>query len=95
MKSRNIIAVLVVLVIIGAMVFFGVVPREAARRNNPVVVPPPYTVSAAASALHQSLFVADLHADSLLWDHDLLEHDTIGLVDMAKLLRYSRQCWME
>jgi len=87
MKSRNIIAVLVVLVIIGVVVFFGVVPREAARRNNPVVVPPPYTVSVAASALHQSLFVADLHADSLLWDRDLLEHDTIGLVDIPRLIQ--------
>ncbi len=84
---KNLLAVLVVLVIIGAVVFFGVVPREAARRNNPVLVPPPYTVSAAASALHQSLFVADLHADSLLWDRDLLEHDTIGLVDIPRLIQ--------
>jgi membrane dipeptidase len=87
MKSRNIIAALVVLVIIGAVVFFRVVPWEAARRNNPMAVPPPYTVSAAASALHQSLFIADLHADSLLWDRDLLEHDTIGLVDIPRLIQ--------
>jgi len=36
--------------------------------------------------LHASLFVADLHADSLLWDRDLLVHDTIGQVDIPRLI---------
>ena len=76
----------IVLVLAGALVFFGVVPGEVARRNNPVAAPPPYTVSPAASALHASLFVADLHADSLLWGRDLLVHDTMGQVDIPRLI---------
>jgi membrane dipeptidase len=87
MRYRSLTSIAVVLVIAGAVVFFGVVPREAARRNNPVVVPPPYSVSPAASALHESLFVADLHADSLLWDRDLLAYDTIGQADIPRLIK--------
>lgn len=87
MKFRNVVGVVVVLVIAGAVVFFGVVPREVARRNNMVTALPPYTVTPAASALHASLFVADLHADSLLWGRDLLVHDSIGQVDIPRLIR--------
>jgi microsomal dipeptidase-like Zn-dependent dipeptidase len=87
MTCRNAFRVAIALVIVGGLVFFGVVPREVARRNNPVAAPPPYTVSPASSALHASLFVADLHADSLLWDRDLLTYDTIGQVDIPRLLK--------
>jgi len=87
MTCGNAFRVAIALVIVGGLVFFGLVPREVARRNNPVAAPPPYTVSPASSALHASLFVADLHADSLLWDRDLLTYDTIGQVDIPRLLK--------
>jgi len=87
MTCGNALRVAIALVIVGGLVFFGLVPREVARRNNPVAAPPPYTVSPASSALHASLFVADLHADSLLWDRDLLTYDTIGQVDIPRLLK--------
>jgi microsomal dipeptidase-like Zn-dependent dipeptidase len=41
--------------------------------------------SARAAALHQRLFVADLHADTLLWGRDLLERSTRGQVDLPRL----------
>jgi microsomal dipeptidase-like Zn-dependent dipeptidase len=87
MRFRSYALVAVVLVIVGSAVFFGVVPREVARRNNPVAESPPYPVSPAASVLHASLFVADLHADSLLWERDLLVHDSIGQVDIPRLIK--------
>ena len=87
MTCGNAFRVAIALVIVCGLVFFGLVPREVARRNNPVAAPPPYTVSPASSALHASLFVADLHADSLLWDRDLLTYDTIGQVDIPRLLK--------
>jgi len=46
---------------------------------------PPYHASDRARALHQSLWVADLHADSLLWGRDLLERATRGQVDIPRL----------
>jgi membrane dipeptidase len=87
MTLRNTLCVAILLVVAAALVFFWVVPREVARLNNPVAAPPPYTVSPATSALYDSLFVADLHADSLLWDRDLLAFDTIGQVDVPRLIK--------
>ena len=46
---------------------------------------PPYHASDRARALHDSLWVADLHADSLLWGRDLLERATRGQVDIPRL----------
>ncbi|HLY99832.1 MAG TPA: hypothetical protein VKT33_12300 [Candidatus Angelobacter sp.] len=53
-------------------------PGMIENRNNHVRHHPPYTVSAAATELHNKLVVADLHADSLLWKRNLLEHGTRG-----------------
>jgi membrane dipeptidase len=48
-------------------------------------VPPPYTASDRALALHKTLWVADLHADSLLWGRDLLQRGDRGQVDVPRL----------
>jgi membrane dipeptidase len=66
--------------------FFFYAPRLAADRLNPVINKPPYQVSEKAGQLHEKLFVADLHADSLLWNRNLLERDSIGQVDLPRLL---------
>jgi len=87
MKFRRYALVVVILLVVAAVIFFGVVPSEVARRNNPVTESPPYPVPPAASELHASLFVADLHADSLLWERDLLVHDDIGQVDIPRLIK--------
>jgi membrane dipeptidase len=42
-------------------------------------------VTEPARALHQSLFIADLHADALLWDRDLLQRSNTGHVDLPRL----------
>ncbi|MFQ3580378.1 MAG: dipeptidase [Chloracidobacterium sp.] len=41
--------------------------------------------SSRALALHARLFVADLHADTLLWNRDLLARSTRGHVDLPRL----------
>jgi microsomal dipeptidase-like Zn-dependent dipeptidase len=87
MKFRGRILMAIMLVILAvAAVLFGIIPNEVARQKNPVVMPPPYPVSAAAAGLHRQLFVADLHADSLLWGRDLLAHGRAGHVDVPRLL---------
>ncbi len=68
------------------IVFFGYAPRYVANSLNPVRNKPPYQVSEKAKDLHENLIVADLHADSLLWKRDLLKKDTIGQVDIPRLL---------
>ena len=67
--------------------YFGL-PEYATRMDtkiNKSTNPAPYTVSKEAQKLHDSLIVADLHADFLLWNRDLLERHDYGLVDLPRL----------
>jgi microsomal dipeptidase-like Zn-dependent dipeptidase len=48
--------------------------------------PWPYPASDRARALHATLEVVDLHADSLLWGRDLLRRGTHGQVDVPRLI---------
>ena len=47
----------------------------------------PYSISAQAQALHDDLFIVDLHSDSLLWDRDLLKEYDYGQMDLPRLQR--------
>jgi microsomal dipeptidase-like Zn-dependent dipeptidase len=46
----------------------------------------PYHVSAEAEALHRTLLVADLHADSLMWGRNLLASSRAGHIDLPRLV---------
>jgi microsomal dipeptidase-like Zn-dependent dipeptidase len=70
-----------VILIIGAVAARGISEEEHNRVRNP----PPYSIPAAAVELQQKLFVADLHADSLLWGRNLLIRSTTGHVDLPRL----------
>ncbi len=52
------------------------------NRVEPVALPP---ISAQANALHAASFVADLHADSLLFGRDLSRRGRHGHVDLPRL----------
>jgi membrane dipeptidase len=56
------------------------------RRMNPVGPGPLAPPSERAVALHATLRVADLHADSLLWGRDLLRRGDRGQVDVPRLI---------
>lgn len=53
--------------------------------KNTVTVSPPYRANSNAAALHRSLHIVDLHADTLLWNRDLLVHNNRGHVDLPRL----------
>lgn len=72
--------------VVAAIVFFFVLPEYLAARLNPITNKPPYLVSEKAQNLHRQLFVADLHADSLLWNRNLLEKSRGGHVDIPRML---------
>ena len=76
MKKALIVIALIVL--LALIVVFAFVPAQVERSMNRVLNAPPYQASDKAKALHQQLFVADLQADSLLWNRNLLEHSTRG-----------------
>ncbi len=45
----------------------------------------PYQIRPEAARFHKTLFVADLHADSLLWKRDLLKRSDVGQIDLPRL----------
>ena len=78
---------IIVLTFIAVVAFFGIVPGVVTKRMNPVVSQPPYNASELATKFHQKLFIVDLHADSLLWNRDLLGYGIYGHVDIPRLLK--------
>jgi microsomal dipeptidase-like Zn-dependent dipeptidase len=72
-----------VLVALGVL-RYGVLPYYD-QKHNAVLVPGPYATSATARAFHEAAFVADLHADPLLWGRNLRQRHTRGQVDIPRL----------
>jgi microsomal dipeptidase-like Zn-dependent dipeptidase len=74
-----------VLLAVTLAVLFTVAPAAVERSANRVLPGPPPKVSAGARELHDRLFVADMHADSLLWNRDLLRRADFAHVDLPRL----------
>lgn len=83
--KRAMIAI-VALLLLGLAAFFLVLPSIVDGRLNAVRGTSPQAPSDRARKLHQSLFIVDLHADTLLWDRDLLARNTRGHVDVPRLI---------
>lgn len=74
----------ILILLILAVISWFELPSIVESRNNKVLNSSPYHTSAAAQALHNTLIVADLHADSLLWDRNLLKRSSRGHVDLPR-----------
>ena len=72
------------LALVGGLLSAPILVDEHLNRVHPPSGKPP---SATAMALHQNLWVADLHADSLLWQRDLNRDSQRGHVDVPRLQR--------
>ncbi|MBW1641965.1 MAG: membrane dipeptidase [Deltaproteobacteria bacterium] len=57
----------------------------ADRLINGTRMMPPYHANLAAEQLHQALLIVDLHADTMLWDRNLLKRGSYGHVDIPRL----------
>lgn len=84
MKKKLLITLVVILLILAALVL--VLPAQLEKRLNVTLNQPPYAASERATDLHKILVIADLHADSLLWNRDLLDRSTRGHVDIPRLI---------
>lgn len=82
--KRKIAIGVAVLAAVGAGVFFTL-PRIVDQRINSVALAAPHSANARATALHNTLFVADLHDDALLWSRDLLQRYDYGHSDLPRL----------
>lgn len=83
---KKILIVVVVILLLGLAAFFFILPARIEKSMNVTLNPPPYAANERARELHKRLLVADLHADSLLWDRDLLDRAERGHVDVPRLI---------
>ncbi|HUE92754.1 dipeptidase [Pseudomonas sp.] len=82
---RKLLLSLLIILLIGSALVFSL-PSIVDRQMNSVESPAPYPASAPAEQLHQTLFIADLHDDALLWERDLLERYDFGHSDLPRML---------
>ena len=82
---RKLLLSLLIVLLIGSALIFSL-PSLLDRQMNSVESPAPYPASAPAEQLHQTLFIADLHDDALLWERDLLERYDFGHSDLPRML---------
>src|SRR5262245_25419052 len=84
MKKLILIAgAVAVVVLLGG--FLMVAPGRIERGQNKIASVA-LDITPAAQALHATLDVADMHADSLLWKRDLLQRSDRGHVDLPRLI---------
>lgn len=82
-RSKYLISITAMVLVAGILVL----PRYVEQRHNRVTTGALPDITATAKRLHQSLFVADLHADSLLWDRDLASASDYGHLDLPRMRR--------
>ena len=70
---RKLAYTLLALALLAVAGFFIFAPGLTENAQNRVAEHEGWPVSAEAQRLHDSLTIADWHADSLLWDRDLAE----------------------
>jgi membrane dipeptidase len=87
-KRRGLQAVLLALPVIAVGVWFGLdlAANKVERKLNTVSGSSSIEVSERARRLHAKLVIVDLHADSLLWNRDLLRRSAHGHVDVPRLI---------
>lgn len=85
--KKHLVLIVGLLCATALLVFFYAAPRYVDRDRNRLYAPATNTHADAPLELHQRLIVADLHADSLLWNRDLLKENTWGHVDIPRLIK--------
>ncbi|MEE2692987.1 MAG: membrane dipeptidase [Pseudomonadota bacterium] len=83
---RIVIGLAIGATIAAAFVFFIFLPPRADARLNVVIAHEPYEISPDAKALHESLRVADLHDDMLMWARDPMQRHKRGHTDIPRLV---------
>ncbi len=84
---RNLIGAGIALVVLAAFaLFFFIIPARVDASLNQVVPHEPYPIGAQARTLHESMQIADLHADTLLWMRDPIRRHKRGHTDIPRLI---------
>lgn len=87
MRTKNkALFALGVIIITLLLIVFSWLPSYVEKSRNRVLSSEPIDVSSKTNQLHQSLFIADLHSDSLLWNRNLAKKSSYGHVDIPRLI---------
>ncbi len=85
-KFFKLIGSLFLLGLIGGLIFlFGFFVPGMDAKMNPVTPHDAYKISEAAQSLHDELYIADMHTDSLLWRRNPVKRWDRGHVDLPRL----------
>lgn len=76
---------LILLMGVGLILVTQIITPKVDAEMNAVRAHNPYPISKAAQALHDDLWIADLHADNLLWKRDPSKRYDYGHVDLPRL----------
>ena len=76
---------ILVLLLVGYLILSQIIWPRVDADMNAVVDHVPYDISDTAAALHADLWVADLHADNLLWRRNPAKRHDYGQVDLPRL----------
>ena len=82
---KRLFVVIGIVVALALAFMHWVLPGKLEQSMNINLPHDPYMVSEEAIKLHDSLFIADLHSDSLLWKRDLTRRSDIGHMDLPRL----------
>lgn len=82
---NTIMKILAAVVLLSLAFIHWFLPAIAENSMNVVLPHPAYQIRPDAARLHESLFVADLHSDALLWKRDLLQRSNRGHIDLPRL----------
>jgi microsomal dipeptidase-like Zn-dependent dipeptidase len=82
---RIVIGVLAAVLLLAGLGFFYAVPVWIDADRNAVRAHDPYVIDPQARALHETLRVADLHSDMLLWMRDPAQRHDRGHTDLPRL----------
>ncbi|MSQ14962.1 MAG: peptidase M19 [Dehalococcoidia bacterium] len=86
MKSVLVSCAALLLLTVIAWVATDLAAAAVEASKNPVGRTTPYEATLLGADLHRRLIIADLHADSLLWNRDLNQRGSRGQVDVPRLL---------
>ena len=86
MRKIKIVAIIALLIVLaGVSSFFIFGPGMIEKSMNKVVAHPPYKISQVAQKTHDEMIIMDWHADSLLWNRNLLKRSNYGHLDIPRL----------
>ncbi len=73
------------LIVVAAIAFFTLAPAYFEKQTNVIDGKPLPEVTAEAQRLHDSLFIVDLHSDTLLWQRKITDRLERGHVDWKRM----------